>query len=66
MFSSKLSRACQATEGDLDTIISNPVTSTIPKWRTPKLLRWVQNFISHRRDMKFRMLVYLQRNNNFQ
>jgi hypothetical protein len=28
--------------GDLDAIFSNPVPSTIPKWRTFTLLRWVQ------------------------
>jgi hypothetical protein len=32
-----------AIEGDLDAIIINPVPSSIPKWRTFKLLRWVQN-----------------------
>jgi hypothetical protein len=31
-----------AIEGDLDAILSNAVASTIPKWRTFKLLRWVQ------------------------
>jgi len=29
-------------EDDLDSILLNPVASTIPKWRTFKLLRWVQ------------------------
>jgi hypothetical protein len=29
-------------EDDLEAIFSNPVTSTVPKWRTFKLLRWVQ------------------------
>jgi hypothetical protein len=29
-------------EGDLDAISSNPVASTIPTWRTFKLLKWVQ------------------------
>jgi hypothetical protein len=29
-------------EGDLDSILFNAVASTIPKWRTFKLLRWVQ------------------------
>jgi hypothetical protein len=29
-------------EGDLDSIPLNPVASTIPKWRTFKLLWWVQ------------------------
>jgi hypothetical protein len=32
-----------AIEGDLDAVLLNPVTSTIPKWRTFKLLRWMQN-----------------------
>jgi hypothetical protein len=30
-------------EGDLDAVLFNPVTSTIPKWRTLKRLRWMQN-----------------------
>jgi hypothetical protein len=29
-------------EDDLDYILFNPVVSAIPKWRTFKLLRWVQ------------------------
>jgi hypothetical protein len=29
-------------EDDLDLILLNTVASTIPKWRTFKLLRWVQ------------------------
>jgi hypothetical protein len=29
-------------EGDLDFILINPIDSTIPKWWTFKLLRWVQ------------------------
>jgi hypothetical protein len=32
-----------AIEGDLDAVFFNPVPSTIPKWRTFKLLRWMQN-----------------------
>jgi hypothetical protein len=32
-----------AIEGDLDAVLSNPVLSTIPKWRTFKLLTWMQN-----------------------
>jgi hypothetical protein len=32
-----------AIEDDLDAVLSNPVPSTIPKWRTFKLLRWMQN-----------------------
>jgi hypothetical protein len=32
-----------AIEGNLDTIIFNPVSSTVPKWGTFKLLRWMQN-----------------------
>jgi hypothetical protein len=35
---------CYAIESDLDAIIFNPVASTIPKWQTFKLLRWIQNF----------------------
>jgi hypothetical protein len=29
-------------EGDLDSILLNPVASTISKWRTFKFLRWAQ------------------------
>jgi hypothetical protein len=29
-------------EDDLDAIFSNPIPSTIPKWWTFNLLRWVQ------------------------
>jgi hypothetical protein len=29
-------------EDDIDSILLNLVASTIPKWRTFKLLRWVQ------------------------
>jgi hypothetical protein len=29
-------------EDDLESMLLNPVASTIPKWRTFKLLRWVQ------------------------
>jgi hypothetical protein len=32
-----------AIEGDLETVLINPVPSTIPKWRMFKLLRWMQN-----------------------
>jgi hypothetical protein len=32
-----------AIEGDLDAVHFNPVPSTIPKWWTFKLLRWIQN-----------------------
>jgi hypothetical protein len=32
-----------AIEGDLEAILFNHVDSTIPKWRTFKLLRWMQN-----------------------
>jgi hypothetical protein len=31
-----------AIEDNLNAIFSNPVASNIPKWRTFKLLRWVQ------------------------
>jgi hypothetical protein len=30
-------------EGDLDAVLFNPVPSIITKWRTFKLLRWMQN-----------------------
>jgi hypothetical protein len=30
------------TEGDLDSILLNPIASTIPKWWMFKLLWWVQ------------------------
>jgi hypothetical protein len=33
-----------AIEGDIDATIFNPLTLTIPKWRTFILLRWMQNF----------------------
>jgi hypothetical protein len=32
-----------AIEGDPDSIVFNTLVSTIPKWRTIKLLRWLQN-----------------------
>jgi hypothetical protein len=32
-----------AIEGNLETVLYNPVSSTIPKWRTFKLLWWMQN-----------------------
>jgi hypothetical protein len=31
-------------EDDLDSILFNDVASTIPKWRTFKLLKWMQLF----------------------
>jgi hypothetical protein len=31
-------------EGDLDSILLNPIASTIPKWRTFKLLRLGETF----------------------
>jgi hypothetical protein len=34
---------CHSIEGDLDAILSCPVASTIPKWRTFRLLSWVQS-----------------------
>jgi hypothetical protein len=33
---------CYGIECYLDYILIKPLTSTIPKWRTFKLLRWVQ------------------------
>jgi hypothetical protein len=32
-----------AIEVDLDVVLFNPVPSSIPKWRTFKLLRWMEN-----------------------
>jgi hypothetical protein len=32
-----------AIQDDIYSILLNPVASTIPKWRTFKLLRWVKN-----------------------
>jgi hypothetical protein len=32
-----------AIENDLDDILPNPAPSAIPKWRTFKLMRWMQN-----------------------
>jgi hypothetical protein len=32
-----------AIEANLEAVLFNPVPSTIPKWRTLKLLRWMQN-----------------------
>jgi hypothetical protein len=32
-----------ATEGDLNAILYNQAVSTITKWRTFKLLTWIQN-----------------------
>jgi hypothetical protein len=29
-------------EGDLDYILFNALASTVPKWRTFKLVRWIQ------------------------
>jgi hypothetical protein len=34
---------CQAIESDLNDIIFNPIASTIPKWHTFRLLKWMQN-----------------------
>jgi hypothetical protein len=39
----KFSREVIAIEDDLDAVLFNPVPSTIPKWQTFKLLRWMQN-----------------------
>jgi hypothetical protein len=55
----------QAIEDDLKAISFHPVASTIPKWRTFKLLRWVQNFTSQCGPTLFRMVIDLQRMNNF-
>jgi hypothetical protein len=32
-----------AIEDDLGSVLYNPVSSSIPKWRKFKLLRWMQN-----------------------
>jgi hypothetical protein len=37
-------------EADLDSVLFSAVASTIPKWRTFKLLRWVQ-FLSRLVDL---------------
>jgi hypothetical protein len=39
----KIQQRGHAIEGDLNSIIFNPLASTIPKWQTFKLLRWTQN-----------------------
>jgi hypothetical protein len=36
-------QGCHTIEDDLDTVIFSHVASTIPKWRTLELLRWMQN-----------------------
>jgi hypothetical protein len=50
---------------DLDAILFNPVPSTIPKWRTFKLLRWMKNLNQSTWEHKFSVLVDLKRMNNF-
>jgi hypothetical protein len=35
---------CDDIEDDFDSILLNPIASTISKWRTFKLLWWVQLF----------------------
>jgi hypothetical protein len=40
----------RAIEGGLAVIIFNHVASTIPTWRTLKLLRWMQNLHQSTRD----------------
>jgi hypothetical protein len=39
----EIRQANHAIEGDLNTAIFSPIASTIPKWWTLKLLRWMQN-----------------------
>jgi hypothetical protein len=38
----EIQQGAHAIEGDLDAIIVAAAAATIPKWRTFKLLRWVQ------------------------
>jgi hypothetical protein len=40
----KIQEEGHAIEDNLDAVLSNPIPSAIPKWRTFKLLRWMQNF----------------------
>jgi hypothetical protein len=40
------------TEVDLDSILFNAVASAIPKWRTFKLLRWMQFTVSSCRESR--------------
>jgi hypothetical protein len=39
-----------ATEGEVDAVIFNLVASTVPKWKTFKLLRWTQNLYQSARE----------------
>jgi hypothetical protein len=39
-----------AIEGDLDAIVFNTVAAIITKWRTFKLLRWMQNLHQSTQD----------------
>jgi hypothetical protein len=50
-----------AIEGDLDAVRFNPVPSTIPKWRTFKLLRWMQNLHQSTWDHE---ILYTDRSSN--
>jgi hypothetical protein len=50
-----------AIEGDLDAVLFNAVPSTIPKWRTFKLLKWMQNLHQSTWD---RGILYTDRSSN--
>jgi hypothetical protein len=39
----EIQQGCYAIKGDIDAIISDLVALTVKKWRTFKLLRWMQN-----------------------
>jgi hypothetical protein len=43
LLNSEIQEGGHAIEDDLDAVLFNPVPSTIPKRRTFKLLRWMQN-----------------------
>jgi hypothetical protein len=54
----------QAIEDDLSATLFNLVALTIPKWRTSKRLRWIQNFGTCQREtMNFCILMELQKMN---
>jgi hypothetical protein len=47
-------------EDDIDAILSNPVVSVITKWRTFRLLKWVQYLHQSVREHGIFMLIDLQ------
>jgi hypothetical protein len=51
-------------EGDLEAIPFNPVPSTIPKWQTFELVRWMQNLHQSKWDLEI-FYTDLQRMNSF-